>query len=73
MVFSPVQTFLFAPNQKQTFFSFQAKEQAKSPPSYNPHFSAIFVKKLLIFFLQFAEETIFSSVFTEQFFFMKTL
>ena len=28
MVFFPVQTFSFTPNQKQTFFPSQAKEQA---------------------------------------------
>ena len=46
--FSSVQTFFFAPNQKQTFFLSQAKEHANFPP---PHITP--------FFWQFCEQTLY--------------
>ena len=41
MVLSPVPIFFFAFNQKQTFFSSQAKERANPPPPCNPIFPQV--------------------------------
>ena len=50
MIFSPVQTYFFAPNQKETFFSSPANKQANFVLPIQPHFSASFVNKHFIFY-----------------------
>ena len=67
--FTPVQTFFFAPNETQTFFSSQAKEQAKCFPLDNLIFCQFCEQTF--YFLQSAEQTIFSPLFAKQFFFSK--
>ena len=62
--FFPVQTFFFAPNQKQTFFPSQGKEQAILSPHITP-FLCQFCEQTF-YLLQFTEQTIFPSLFAEQ-------
>ena len=58
--------FFFAPNQKQTFFSSQAKEQAKFFLHITPWFCQFCEQTF--YFSQFTEQTNFSSLFAKQFF-----
>ena len=60
---------LLTPNQKQTLFPSQAKEQAPPPPHISPAFCQFCEQTFYL--LQFAEQTIFSSLFAEQSFFFK--
>ena len=69
MVFSPVQFFFFAPNQKQAFVSSQAKEQAYFFPHITPFFCQ-FCEQTFIFY-SLLNKVFFSSLFAEQSFSQK--
>ena len=65
--FSPVCKFFFVPNEKQTFFSSRAKQQANFSSLYNP--ICLPVLWTNFYFLQFAEQTIFHHLMVSNLFF----